>query len=267
MNNQPIWEVKLEEGERIYFAQTQSDQDLSEYKFRVNADNSKYEIAIGYEENDLVYDWFLYRGESKGLDPEDLAYIDLPRSAVEQTRGILFDVTRTNRGQCNCYADNCKYNECRYESSPDKYRLWAKPSYRKGTFDKPLETDFTLSGIELGLDYQPTHSDMVGIFGSYRKGKYENDGGKVDKKYFSEYGGSELEIKSVLAGLFYRKYFGNLYFLGAGYLGKQDVDIKADNDVTFAVYRKTRFYSGKFYRRACDYPVEYVNTRFKQIIV
>ena len=231
MNNRPIWEVELEDGERIYFAQTQSDQDLSEYKFSVNADNSKYEIAIGREENGSVYDWFLYRGANKGLDPEDLAYIDLPRSAVEQTRGILFDVTRTNRGQCNCYADNCRYNECRYESSPDKYRLWAKPSYRKGTFDKPLETDFTLSGIEFGLDYQPTHSDMIGIFGSYRKGKYENDGGKVGKKYFSEDGGSEIEIKSALAGLFYRKYFGNLYFLGAGYLGKQDVDIKADNGV------------------------------------
>ncbi len=238
MTNSDISEVTLGEYDRIYFAQTQSEQDLSQYGFSVNAQNSSYEIKVGYEENGSVYDWFLYRDPEpvpptpEGLDPEDLAYIDLPRSAVEQTRGIIFDVTRTNRGQCNCYADNCSYHECRYESAPAKYRLWARPSYRAGTFDKPVETDFKLKGVEFGLDYQPTHSDMIGIFGSYRDGKYENDGGKEGKKYYSPYGGSELTIKSMLAGLYYRKYYGNLYFLGAGYFGKLKVDMKADNDVT-----------------------------------
>ncbi|MBO6281160.1 MAG: autotransporter domain-containing protein [Alphaproteobacteria bacterium] len=237
MNNAAIGDVTLGEEDRIYFAQTQLDQDLSQYGFSVNAQNTDYEIKVGYEENGSIYDWFLYREaapvppEPDYLDPEDLAYIDLPRSAVEQTRGIIFDVTRTNRGQCNCYADNCRYHECRYESSPDKYRLWARPSYRSGTFDKPVETDFKLKGIEFGLDYQPTHSDMIGIFGSYRDGKYENDGGKEGKKFYSPYGGSELTLKSMLGGLYYRKYYGNLYFLGAGYFGKIKADMKADNKV------------------------------------
>lgn len=232
MENEDIEEVQLEVDERIYFAQTQVVQDLSEYGFSVNAENSDYEIKIGYEENNDVYDWYLYRydepipPEPDHLDPEDLAYIDLPRSAVEQTRGIVFDITRTTaRGVCSCYADECNNRFCRKESSPAKYRLWARPSYRKGTFDKPLETDFTLKGIEFGLDYQPTNSALIGIFGSYRDGKYENDGGKVGKKFYSPKGGSELEIKSYLAGLYFRKYFGDFYFLGAGYLGKQDVDI------------------------------------------
>ena len=238
MNNDAIGDVTLGEEDRIYFAQTQLDQDLSQYGFTVNAQNSEYEIKVGYEENGSVYDWFLYRDaepvppEPEGLDPEDLAYIDLPRSAVEQTRGIIFDITRTNRGQCNCYADNCQYHECRYESSPEKFRLWARPSYRSGTFDKPVETDFKLKGVEFGLDFQPTHSDMIGVFGSYRDGKYENDGGKEGKKFYSPYGGSELTLKSMLGGLYYRKYYGNLYFLGAGYFGKTKVDMEADNKVT-----------------------------------
>lgn len=232
MENEDIEEVQLEVDERIYFAQTQVVQDLSEYGFSVNAENSDYEIKIGYEENDDVYDWYLYRYDEPippkpdYLEPEDLAYIDLPRSAVEQTRGIVFDITRTTaRGVCSCYADNCNNRFCRKESSPAKYRLWARPSYRKGTFDKPLETDFTLKGIEFGLDYQPTNSALIGIFGSYRDGEYENDGGKVGKKFYAPKGGSKLEIKSYLAGLYFRKYFGDFYFLGAGYLGKQDVDI------------------------------------------
>ncbi|MBR1841550.1 MAG: autotransporter domain-containing protein [Alphaproteobacteria bacterium] len=233
MENEDINEVQLEVDERIYFAQTQVEQNLSEYGFSVNAENSDYEIKIGYEENDDVYDWYLYRydepvpPEPDYLEPEDLAYIDLPRSAVEQTRGIVFDITRTtNRGMCRCYADNCNNRFCRQEASPAKYRLWARPTYRKGTFDKPLETDFTLKGIEFGLDYQPTNSALIGVFGSYRDGKYENDGGKVGKKFYAPKGGSELEIKSYLAGLYFRKYFGDFYFLGAGYLGKQDVDMK-----------------------------------------
>ena len=89
-----------------------------------------------------------------------------------------------------------------------------------------METDFTLKGIEFGLDYQPTNSALIGIFGSYRDGEYENDGGKVGKKFYAPKGGSKLEIKSYLAGLYFRKYFGDFYFLGAGYLGKQDVDMK-----------------------------------------
>lgn len=233
MANQAISQVYLGTDDKIYFAKTQTSQLDYDFDntFTTTARNDNYVIKVGYEENGAVYDWFLYRAADidPALDPEDIALIDLPRAALEQTRSILFPISRTNRGQCSCYQDNCNNGYCQYENTRTKRRLWATPIYRKGTYDKPIETDFTLKGIDFGFDYQPTHSDMLGIFGSYRNGTYENDGNK-GKKYFSHFG-SELDITSLIGGLYYRKYFGNLYMLGAVYGGKLDVDVKTDTKV------------------------------------
>ena len=227
--NNYISQVYLGTDDKIYFAKTQVSQTDYDFNntFSTTAVNDKYEIKIGYEINGSVYDWFLYRDAEidPALDPEDIALIDLPRAALEQTRSILFPISRTNRGQCNCYRDNCDNSFCRYGNNDAKSRLWATPIYRKGTYDKPIETDFTLKGIDFGLDYQPTHSNMYGIFGSFRKGTYENDG--KGKKYFSHFG-SELDITSLIGGLYSRKYIGNLYLLGAVYGGSLDVDLKTD---------------------------------------
>ena len=240
LNNSYINQVYLGETDKIYFAKTQVAQTGYDFNntFVTSAQNDDYEIKIGYETNGTVYDWFLYRQYTPppppvdpALDPEDIALIDLPRAALEQVRSIGLPISRTNRGQCSCYADNCDHSYCQYESANTKRRLWATPIYRKGTYDKPVETDFTLKGIDFGLDVQPTHSDMLGIFGSYRSGKYENDGKETStKKYFSHFG-SELDIKSIVGGVYYRKYFGNLYMLGAAYGGKLDVDLKTKTNV------------------------------------
>lgn len=231
MSNNYINQVYLGEDDRIYFAKTQvsqSDYDFAN-TFRTTATNDNYEIKIGYENNGSVYDWFLYRDATPpppepNIDPE----INLPRAALEQIRFITLPISRTNRGQCSCYQDNCNNSYCQYESASTKRRLWATPIYRKGSYDKPYETDFKIKGIDFGFDVQPTHSDMFGIFGSYRDGEYESDG--KSKKYFSEFG-HEFDITSILGGLYYRKYFGNTYLLGAVYGGKLDVDIKPKNDV------------------------------------
>ena len=241
MNNNLISQVYLGEDDKIYFAKTQVSQTDYDFAntFVTTATNNDYEIKIGYENNGSVYDWFLYRDATPppppvdpALDPEDMALINLPRAALEQTRSILLPISRTNRGQCSCYKDNCDKSFCRYESATSKTRLWATPIYRKGSYDKPIETDFTVKGIDFGIDVQPTHSDMLGIFGSYRSGKYENDG--KGKKYFSHFG-NELDITSILGGLYYRKYFGNTYMLGAVYGGKLDVDLKTKTGVKGSV--------------------------------
>jgi outer membrane autotransporter protein len=221
------------EEQRIYFAQTQADQSLSDYTFKTYAANDAYEIKVGYEKNSGVYDWYFYR--TQALAPETIAYIDLPRSAVEQTRSVMIDVSRTNKGVCSCSQGVCTGNiYCRYGSDAPKGRLWAKPVYRSGTFDKPVETDIKVYGVDFGYDYQPTPSDMVGIFGSYRKGTYDNDGKGADAEIFANQG-SQLDISSFVAGLYYRKYFGNLYMFGGAYGGKQSVDVKADNGVSATV--------------------------------
>lgn len=237
--------INLGVGQRIYFAQTpgENEIDLDKYSFSViNGVNPNYEIKVGYDFNDetSVYDWFLYRGiaTDTSIPPETMAAIDLPRSAVEQLRSLRLPLNRTNRGQCNCYKDECDNQFCKYEDSNFRTRLWATPFYRSGTFDKPFETDFDLFGVDFGMDFQPTTRDEIGIFGSYRNGKYENDGNKKhygeEKKYFS-YDGSEIKLQSWVAGGYYRRYVGDLYLMGALYAGKLDADLKGKNGVKASV--------------------------------
>lgn len=236
-------QINLAVGQRIYFAQTPGDYgvDSSIYSFKVdNAVNPNYEIKIGYDQNDTVYDWFLYRSYSKdpSLQPEDMALIDLPRSAIEQLRSLRLATNRTNTGQCNCYQDECENQFCKYEDGRFKTRLWATPFYRGGTFDKPFETDFDIFGVDFGLDFQPTTKDEIGFFGSYRNGKYENDGNKKhsDKvKKFYSYDGSEIKMESWLGGAYYRRYIGDLYMLGALFGGSIDAQIKGKNNVKASV--------------------------------
>ncbi len=245
MENKDYTQIKLDEGQRIYFAKTQYDEGLEGYKWNVvNAVNDDYQIKIGYDQNGTVYDWFLYRGSSApipGITPEEMVSISIPRATLEQLRSFRLPLDKTNRGQCSCYKDNCDNSFCQYEQGSPKVRLWATPFYRQGTFKKPFETDFKLMGIDAGMDFQPTTTDEIGVFASYRFGKYENDGNQKhygdSSFYFSEQGG-EFELKSLTAGLYYRKYIDKLYLMGAVYAGKLDGDIKADNGVKGSIKGK-----------------------------
>ena len=234
MNDGDIDYVNLGVDERIYFAQTQKTENLDMYGFDVvNGHNPIYEILMGHENSSLdssAYDWYLYRGK---LNPDIVTLIDLPRAAIEQTRSIMIDGWRTNVGQCKCYQDDCTCEPYwEYETTGPKAKLWATPMYRNGTFDKPVETDFDIKGVDFGLDYQGNTQEAFGVFGSYRKGNYENKG--KGKKYTSRLGG-ELDITSILGGVYYRRYIGNTYLLGAIYGGNLDVDMKAKNGVTASV--------------------------------
>ena len=224
--------LKLKVGDKIYFAQTQSDQSLDDYKFVSNATDGIYEIGIDhdslYDNDNTLHDWFFYR--TKYLNPEVVGYIDLPRSAIEQTRSLMFNVGRLDKGSCNCYRDECNYKVCNFRDSGGVNRLWATPIYRSGTFDYPVETDVKVYGLDFGYDHQFSISSQFGIFGSYRDGNYDING-NGDGEYVSHYG-SELDITSSLGGLYYRQYFGDLFMMGAVYGGQQSADIKADNGVS-----------------------------------
>ena len=224
--------LKLKVGDKIYFAQTQSDQSLDDYKFVSNATDGIYEIGIDhdslYDNDNTLHDWFFYR--TKYLNPEVVGYIDLPRSAIEQTRSLMFNVGRLDKGSCNCYRDECNYKVCNFRDSGGVNRLWATPIYRSGTFDYPVETDVKVYGLDFGYDHQFSISSQFGIFGSYRDGNYDING-NGDGEYVSHYG-SELDITSILGGLYYRQYFGDLFMMGAVYGGQQSADIKADNGVS-----------------------------------
>lgn len=216
--------------DKIYFAQTQSTQSLDDYKFVSKINNGLYEIAIDHDAGTTVNDWYFYR--TKYLNPEVIAYIDLPRSSIEQSRSLLFNIERLSKGRCDCYQDGYNYT-CHFKDLGPKNRLWATPVYRSGTFDKPVETDVKMYGVDFGIDHQFNIHSQFGVFGSYRSGTYENSG-KSEGEILSRYG-SELDITSILGGAYYRQYFGNLFMNGAVYGGTQSADVKADNDVSASV--------------------------------
>ena len=216
--------------DKIYFAQTQSAQSLDDYKFVSKINNGLYEIAIDHDAGTTVNDWYFYR--TKYLNPEVIAYIDLPRSSIEQSRSLLFNIERLSKGRCDCYQDGYNYT-CHFKDLGPKNRLWATPVYRFGTFDKPVETDMKMYGVDFGIDHQFNIHSQFGVFGSYRSGTYENSG-KGEGEILSRYG-SELDITSILGGAYYRQYFGNLFMNGAVYGGTQSADVKADNDVSASI--------------------------------
>ena len=227
MEGKDIGTVTLDEGQRILFAETSQENASFKTNANVNARKRGYLIDIKHYDEGSIWRWYLERGQEVH---SRLAMSNLPRAAIEQLRSLPLNATRTNRGQCSCYADNCNNAYCQYESSRAKSRLWITPFYRQGSFDKPFENDFDIKGVDFGYDFQPTHSDMYGIFGSFRSGNYETKG--KSKKFTTEDAKSELDMTSILAGLYYRKYIGDLYMLGAAYAGKLDVDMKASNPHT-----------------------------------
>ena len=104
--------LQLGVDDRIYFAETQASQSLDDYEFVSKINNGLYEIGIGYDKNTAVNDWYFYR--TQYLNPEVVAYIDLPRSAIEQSRSLLFNVDRISKGSCDCYQDGCNYKMCNF---------------------------------------------------------------------------------------------------------------------------------------------------------
>lgn len=219
--------LALDEDDRIYFAQTQAEQSLSEYSFSADINGNIYEIAIGNEVDGISREWFFYRTDA--VQPEIMAYIDLPRAGIEQSRSLLYDVNRIHKGGCECTTGRCNVRLCNFKYMGTKQKIWAKPIYRFGSFDKPVETDFSLYGLDFGYDIQNSLYNQFGFFGSVRNGTYENEG--KAEKFYANYN-SELDITSVLAGAYYRRYFGDLYINGAILGGLQMVDTKAENGVT-----------------------------------
>jgi outer membrane autotransporter protein len=145
----------------------------------------------------------------------------------------MLNIGKTNHSYCACYKDQCNNSFCRYEQGSPKARLWATPFFRWGTYDDPFKTDFKIYGLDFGLDYQPHTEDLFGLFGSYRRGKFDSDG--VDKasdkvKQLVADEKSELKLTSMVAGAYYRHYMGNAYALGAVFAGKVKADIDIDDD-------------------------------------
>ena len=245
-------------GESILFAQSTNDTKGSADSFKVwRVYRSPYMFETKYtktgenankwelEMNDTAND---YAGVEPGERPdpevpdvkptptpdkptnpvygEVVAYGALPAAAIEQTRSVVDNVFGQTAGR-RLYCPGCGFYD--YYWNGEGFRnLWINPTYYTSNIDSPFDVDTDVWGIETGGDLQHDLNNKIGLFVSYRKGSYDMNG--RGKHYYSTVG-SEIDIDSYLAGLYYRYDRNNWYAFATLYGGIQQADIKTDDGI------------------------------------
>ena len=157
---------------------------------------------------------------------EVVAYGALPAVAIEQTRSVVDNVFGQTAGR-RSYCPGCGFYD--YYWNGEGFRnLWINPTYYTSDIDAPFEIDADVWGVEAGGDLQHDINNKIGLFVSYRKGNYDMNG---DGKHYYSTIGSEVDIDSYLAGLYYRYDRNNWYAFATLYGGIQQADIKTDDGV------------------------------------
>ena len=157
---------------------------------------------------------------------EVVAYGALPAAAIEQTRSVVDNVFGQTAGR-RLYCPGCGFYD--YYWNGEGFRnLWINPTYYTSNIDSPFDVDTDVWGIETGGDLQHDLNNKLGLFVSYRKGNYDMNG---DGKHYYSTVGSEIDIDSYLAGLYYRYDRNNWYAFATLYGGIQQADIKTDDGI------------------------------------
>ena len=157
---------------------------------------------------------------------EVVAYGALPAAAIEQIRSVVDNVFGQTAGR-RSYCPGCGFYDY-YWNGEAFHNLWVNPVYTSLSIKSPTEIDADVWGIEAGGDLQHDLNNKLGLFVSYRKGSYDMNG---DGKHYYSTVGSEIDIDSYLAGLYYRYDRNNWYAFATLYGGIQQADIKTDDGV------------------------------------
>ena len=245
-------------GESILFAQSQNDTKgnkdsfkvwrvyrspyMFETKYTKTGENAnKWELEMGNQVNPdadqkpderpdpEVPDVKPTPTPDKPTNPvygEVVAYGALPAAAIEQTRSVVDNVFGQTAGR-RSYCPGCGFYD--YYWNGEGFRnLWINPTYYTSNIDSPFDVDADVWGIEAGGDLQHDLNNKLGLFVSYRKGSYDMNG---DGKHYYSTVGSEIDIDSYLAGLYYRYDRNNWYAFATLYGGIQQADIKTDDGI------------------------------------
>lgn len=156
--------------------------------------------------------------------PEIYAGIGLQSAAIEQTRSVVRNVSnKASSGREYC--ENC--GNYSYEWDGKKLKNgWVIVQGESADLDKPVNMDAEIWGMEAGFDLQKDANNTLGVFASYRKGDYDVKG--KGSSYHSTLG-SQLDIDSYLAGLYYRYDKNDAWLFASLYGGLQKADVKTDD--------------------------------------
>jgi len=160
------------------------------------------------------------------IAPEVIAGAGLHEAAIEQTRSVVRNI-RGKVAANRLYCPGCGNMDYNWNGTQNR-NVWALVQGETASIDKPVKMDADIWGIEAGFDIQNDVSNTLGVFASYRKGEYDLNG-KASKLRSNV--GSEIDIDSYLAGLYYR-YDKNMNWLFATlYGGVQKADAKTDDGI------------------------------------
>ena len=158
--------------------------------------------------------------------PEVIGYQSVTAAAVAQNANLIYNVM--NKVTDNrLYCPGCGFYDY-YWNGEAFHNLWVNPVYTSLSIKSPTEIDADVWGIEAGGDLQHDLNNKLGLFVSYRKGSYDMNG--RGERYYSTVG-SEIDIDSYLAGLYYRYDRNNRYAFATLYGGIQQADIKTDDGI------------------------------------
>ncbi len=158
--------------------------------------------------------------------PEVIAYQGLPVAALEQTKGMVGNISRQVQGR-RFYCPGCGFYDS-YWNGQAFNSLWANAVYQTSENEALVNVDADVWGLEAGGDLQHDLNNKLGLFLSYRKGNYDLNG---KGKYYYSTIGSEIDIDSYLAGLYYRYDRNNWWTFATVYGGIQRVDLKTKDGI------------------------------------
>ena len=234
-------------GESILFAQSTNDTTGNADSFKVwRVYRSPYMFETKYTKTgENANKWELEMNDTVNPDagaepdfpeinaigkaevaPEVIGYQSVTAAAVAQNANLIYNVM--NKVTDNrLYCPGCGFYDY-YWNGEAFHNLWVNPVYTSLSIKSPTEIDADVWGIEAGGDLQHDLNNKLGLFVSYRKGSYDMNG---DGKHYYSTVGSEIDIDSYLAGLYYRYDRNNRYAFATLYGGIQQADIKTDDGV------------------------------------
>ncbi len=157
--------------------------------------------------------------------PEVIAGIGLHEAAIEQNRSVVRNV-KGKVGANRYYCNDCNISYDRYWRGRQLNDLWVLAQGENANIDAPVEMEAKIYDVEAGFDIQSDIHNTLGVFASYRKGDYDLSG-KSEK--FARTGGSNIDIDSWLAGLYYRYDRNMTWVFATLYGGIQKADMKTDD--------------------------------------
>ncbi len=159
--------------------------------------------------------------------PEVIAGAGLHAAGIEQTRTVVRNVSN-KVANARSYCPNCGIISDAWDGK-QLHNAWVLAQGENANIDKPVDMEAKIWGIEGGFDLQSDMNNTFGVFASYRNGEYDLSG--KGARYRSNIG-SEIEIDSYLAGLYYRYDHNNWYAFATVYGGMQSAEIKTDDGIS-----------------------------------